>query len=299
MLRFPLMDTAGGDGAAAGGAAGEGAAGAGAGAAGGVGAVAWHSTLGDDARGWVQAKGLDKLPAEKAFAELVKGWAGAEKHIGAPADQIIRLPKDGDDAALANVYGKLGRPNDPNGYDIKLPDGLPPEQATALKAEFDAMKPVLHKIGLSNRQANQFAQEMIAIETAQAAEAKATAQAQLAADTKALKTEWGAAFDKNASIVDAVATQLGFDAEKVVALREVLGAAATMKMFHSIGTAMGEDKFIGGGGGKFGGAMSPAQAQAEINTLKADKDFVTRLMAGNVDAQKKWNDLHAALVAVA
>lgn len=256
--------------------------------------AAWHSTFDPESQGWIQNKGWDKLPADKALPEIVKSFRNTEQYIGVPADQLVRLPKAGDDKALGTVYDRLGRPADPNAYDLKLPDTVAPE----LKPQLDALKPVMHKIGLNNQQANQLANELVAMEQASDATAKAEMTARMAADTKALRTEWGAAYEKNLSVVEGVAAQLGLDEAKLVALRTALGPAGAMKMLAGIGAALGEDKFIGAeGGGKFAGAMSPAQAQAKIDQLKRDSDFTMKLRNGNAEAKAEWDRLHVALAA--
>src|SRR5881394_756652 len=55
----------------------------------------------------------------------------AEKLVGVPADQVLRVPKDAADEKGWNaVWSRLGKPTDAKGYDfsdIKFADGTAPD----------------------------------------------------------------------------------------------------------------------------------------------------------------------------
>ena len=235
----------------------------------------------------MQLKGLDKLPSDQAVAELVKGWSGAEKFMGVPADQIMRLPKDGDTAALDAVYSKLGRPADPKGYKFDTIEGF---DAKGL----DGLRPAFHKLGLNNAQANGLVKELVSQEAAEQTTKKAEFDAKVLAENELLQREWGAAHEKNTRVVQGVARELGVSVEAIDALEAAIGTAATLKLFHTIGTKFGgEDRFIGSGTGPgFKGVMSPDAARARINVLKNDKEFTTKLYSGNADATAEWDRVH-------
>lgn len=289
-MRFPFLDQVGGDGAAAGGgtAGAAGATGAAAGAAGAAGAAQpWYASYDQESQGWLQNRGLDKLPAEQALPELVKGFRAAEKHIGVPADQLVRLPKEGDTAAWETVYSKLGRPADPSKYDLKLPEGTDPKFNEWARSTF-------HKLGLNNNQANALLSSYYSEYANQHIQAReAEYNAKIEADTAALKKEWGAAEAKNVQIARGAAKELGVPGEAIDALEKVLGYAGTMKLFHQIGAAFGEDKYLSGGQAAFTGAQAPAAAMSRIQQLQADQQFVKRLQSGDVAAKKEWDDLFA------
>ena len=247
---------------------------------------AWHSTLDQESQGWVQTKALDKLPVDKAVAELVKGWSGAEKHLGVPADQLLRFPKDGDEKAMAAIYDRLGRPADAAKYAFKLPQGVDAKV-------FDSLTPAFHKLGLSNSQADGLVNALVERGNADNTAQQQALTQRLQTDTASLRTEWGAAYDKNETVVNGVIAKFGMDEKQLVALRDAMGPAAAMKFLHSIGKGMGEDNFVGGEGNKgFEGVMAPAAAAAELEVLKKDQDFLTRLRAGNKEANDRWSKLH-------
>jgi hypothetical protein len=276
------------------GAAGAGTAGAGnAGAAGAAGATGnagaatpWHSTYEPEIQTFVQSKGWDKFPIDKALPEIIRGYRGAEQYIGVPADQVVRLPKDGDDAALGRVYDRLGRPTDATKYDLKLPAELDEKTSSWIKT-------TAHKLGMNNKQAQTFANDLLATETASAIEAKAALDSRVAKESAELRTEWGGAYEKNVEVVDGVAREFGMTPEQLVALRGSLGPKGAMAFLYKIGQSLGEDKFISGDNRQgFGDAKAPNVAMQEIASLKADSEFVAKFQKGDAEAVKKWARLH-------
>lgn len=247
----------------------------------------WYSTADQDTVGWMETKGYkaDQLTPEIALL-AIKNHRNAEKFIGAPADQLIRMPKEGDAKAMEAVYDKLGRPADPTKYELALPDN-------ADKGFVDWARGTFHKLGLNNAQAKELT---AAFSTFNEAAAKAKADADVA-DTqiqaRELQKEWGAAFEQNTAVADRAAEVFGMDEKQLLALKSAMGAAGALKFLHNIGAKMGEDKFVGGQGGGGGfGAMTPSAAQAEIKALQTDAEFRTKLVNGDRDAKAKWERLH-------
>src|SRR5512138_734393 len=108
MYRSPFAPRIHFDEAGAGAAAGAGDAGAGAAAAAGA-AKPWYDGLDGETIGHWDNKGWKKDDPKALATELTKAWKGLEKHFGAPADQILRLPKDAaDDAGWSAVRQGLG-----------------------------------------------------------------------------------------------------------------------------------------------------------------------------------------------
>lgn len=247
----------------------------------------WYSTADQETVGWMETKGYkaDQLTPEIALL-AIKNHRNAEKFIGAPADQLIRMPKEGDAKAMEAIYDKLGRPADPAKYDLALPDN-------ADKGFVEWARGTFHKLGLNNTQAKELTAAFNAFnETAAKAKADASA-ADTQIQARELQKEWGAAFEQNAAVADRAAEVFGMGEKELMALKSAMGAAGAMKFLHNIGAKMGEDKFVEGKGGGGGfGAMTPAAAQAEIKALQTDSDFRTKLVNGDRDAKAKWERLH-------
>ena len=66
-----------------------------------------------------QTRGWHDLPPDQLAINVTKAYREAEKFIGAPADELIRVPKDANDAAgWGKVWQRLGAPKDKDGYDF-------------------------------------------------------------------------------------------------------------------------------------------------------------------------------------
>jgi hypothetical protein len=245
-------------------------------------ADAWLTGVSDEQKGYVQNKGW------KAPGELLESYVNLEKLRGVPAERLLTLPGDDKPESWNPIYDKLGRPKDAKGYEIAVPEGGDP-------AFVDAASTWFHEQGLSKKQGAGLAakwNEHVAAVTKQAEDARV---AKNAGEYSALTAEWGAAFDQNVGAATNAARALGFDAPTVDALEKTLGFAGVMKMMHSLGTKLGEAKFVAGGGpggNTFAGAQTPEAAKARITALRADTDFVKRLTMGDAAAKDEWERTH-------
>lgn len=235
----------------------------------GGGQGSWLEGLGDDLRGVAEKKGW------KEPADAVQAYKHAQSLLGVqdPERSLLRLPSDPEDAeAWGKVYERLGRPAKPDDYELVDPHGYisnDPDYAGWLKQ-------TAHQLGLSAKQAKQLSEAMSGY-THQRMERHQTDYAvQVDAEKEALRKEWGAAADQNVTIAKRAAAEFGLDDATVDALESALGFGKLMRFMHQIGTRIGEDSFVGGDA-LAGGAMSPAQARAELDSLKIDKEFMAAL----------------------
>jgi hypothetical protein len=248
-----------------------------------VAAPAWLAGA-DEARvGYVQNKGWTDP------TQVVESYVNLEKLLGADrAGRTVVLPNpDAAPAELASFYDKLGRPSDPSGYKIPVPEGVPPEFATGVAAK-------LHELGIPKAAGEGLAAWWNEQATAAQAAGKATLDASIAADDAALRTAWGAAFQQNVAQAQAAVRGLGIDKATIDKMEANMGLKATMELFQKIGAKTGEPDFVTGEGGqKFGNALTPGQALAKIAELKADRDFTGKLSRGDAGARAELSKLNA------
>ncbi len=89
----------------------------------------WFETLDAETLAHATAKGWNVPDAAAAAAAAVKAHHGAEKLIGHPADQVLKLPKDAADPSYQSVYDRvvgMSTPKDPAEYKfdgVKFKDG--------------------------------------------------------------------------------------------------------------------------------------------------------------------------------
>jgi len=207
----------------------------------------------------------------KSPDEVMTSFRNLESATGVPPERLIKLPsaKDAADPKVwSDIYAKLGRPETPEKYVLPVPEGDKGEFATEIK-------PIFHKLGVSQSQATELAKWWNEkITTAQKAQ-QTEADTKLAADVSALKQAWGAEYDNNATLVDRAATTFGMTQEHLDAFKVALGPKAAMEFLYNIGRKIAvEDKTVpglGGTGGTF--AMTPEQAKALIAERRTDRNY--------------------------
>lgn len=244
-----------------------------------------------------QNRGWDKKTAAEAAVEATKAWKEAEKFVGVPADQIVRLPKDAaDETGWNTVYTRLGRPADAKGYDlsaVKRADGTALDEATS---EF--IRDRAFKLNLPKDKAVELATEIVKREDGARAAADVEKQAKLAEQKTNLDKNWGANRAANMFIAQRAAAALGVAPETVAALEGVIGYDKVMDMMLAIGQKIGEDKFVTSTNTTGAGVLTAAQAQARIAELKADPAYSKAYLAGDAVKKREMEALHRIVAGV-
>lgn len=248
-------------------------------AGGGAAAPLWTDGLADDLKGYVELKGF------KDAGSVVSSYREFEKLHGVPKERLMKLPENlDDDTAMGEVYSRIGRPEKPEGYTLKVPEGVKPEFSQWAQQEF-------HKLGLTKKQGEKLVESWnaraLADHDAATTAAKDAAQQQV----QKLKEEWGAAYDQNSELVEKYLAKIGVDEKTLNALDHALGIDVVTKLFFNsmqkfgIGASqLGEHTFHGddkgGGTGNGFGILSPAAANARLEELQTDKEWIARYAAG-------------------
>lgn len=237
----------------------------------------WTSGFSDETRGYVQKKGF------KDAGALADSYISLEKLHSAGPDRLLRLPEsmEGDEAKA--VWERLGKPKEAKDYALKTPEKGDPKFT-------EWAQDVFHKGNLTSKQASDVQSawnERMAQVQAQTAENQKTAATLAVTD---LKTEWGAAFDKNKNLADQAGKVLGWSDQKLGALAMAVGPKEAMKMLLDIGNSISESKFVGGRPAPDGN-ITPEQARAELNQLYQDSAWVKRYTNGDFDAKKRMSEL--------
>lgn len=257
--------------------------------------VAWHSTVpGITAEdiGHITTKGWDKLPPGEAALNAVRAHREAEKFVGAPTTELLRLPKDPNAPEWAGVWERLGAPKDKTGYDFSAVEKKGADGTTVENAKFvDTMREIAGTLHLPKDAAARVAQEFAKYQDGITMAETTEKAAKLTEEKAALTKNWGSNAEPNLFIAKQAAAKLGVSVEAVNALESVIGYKATMEMFHTIGTKIGEDKFLANPQDKTGGVMSRDQAVARLKELKRDEAWGKRLLAGDNVALREMRDL--------
>lgn len=223
----------------------------------------WHAGLPAD------------LVAEKSvlrhatLEDAIRAGLGAEKRLGVPHDQLVRLPTNDDETKA--LYLKLGAPEKPEGYNIGLPDGATDDD----KAAAASFAKHMHEQGPFPPAFVKAAVDWNNQQAAAAAEAQKAADDELnAAGTALLKQELGAAYDPDMRAVGHLLNELG--GKELAAEFDATRAGSNPRLMlalNKLALERQEPGTLEGGNGGTGhqkGAMTPGQAKAAVQALEAD-----------------------------
>lgn len=251
----------------------------------------WYKGADAELIGHIQTKGWDKKQPGEVALEAIKAHRQAEKFIGAPADQLLRLPKEPGSEEWKGVWQRLGAPADAKDYDfdgvtLKSEDG----KSVLNQGFVDTMRNIAAELHLPKDHASRIATAVAKFNADAKVADNADYTAKLAEEKKALDASWGQ--NKEAFIFAAkqTANALGVTPEAVTALEKVVGYKAVMDMFLTISKKTGEHKWVESGGPS-GGAMTREQAIARKQELMGDKSWADRYLAGDVAANREMTAL--------
>ena len=206
-----------------------------------------------------------------SIESLAKTAIHAQSMIG--ADKLAIPGKWANEDDWNNVYTKLGKPEDAQGYKLEVKEG------TQVDKDIESWyRGLAHKAGLNDRQANTIFQEYMAKE----AELKAANAPPSPEDVEiikgeaeiALKKEWGKAFDTRMNEAKGVLTEFApkdFDQlltkDGVPLGNDPVFIKTLANIGNYINSKLGEDKMVGS---KQPPQYTPADAEKEIAALRGD-----------------------------
>ena len=202
----------------------------------------------------------------KDVENLARSYVNAQRLIGADK---VPMPVNPTDEDLDNIYGRLGRPETPQGYEIK-PDGQVVTEEVA-----EQYADIAHRLRLSTEQAEGILEyyKSTIQQSSEAMQADVSAQVEQA-ETE-LRQEWGKAFDQK--ILDAKGIFRDFASEDMLEMQladgtlvgnhpEFIRAFAKIAEFRNSATS--EDTITEATTNR---ALTPQQAQTEIDSIMNDK----------------------------
>ncbi len=264
-------------------------------------ATPFAEQLPEDIRGDANFKDIKDLPS------LAKSFINAQKKIGVPADRLLQLPQDDkDDKSWGEIYNKLGRPESVDKYEVpKLGDGK--DYGEADKAFQQKLLPILHEAGITQRQLAAIVPKWNGILAELGMSTAQDTAAGIAAADEALTKEWGAAKSEKLALAKGAVNYFAETLKLGDGLKQALerpgpdgkpigNDPAFSKLFAYLGETMREDGLLGKGAGGGDGALSPAEAEQQINALQADekfmKSYTNRRDPGHADAVARMQKLY-------
>lgn len=224
----------------------------------------WFAGLPDDLKSQVG------VTRHKTLTDAIQAGIAAEKRLGAPADQLLRLPTKPDDKeAYGAIYKALGAPENAAGYKFNIEGATEDDLATA--AEFG--KYMFDKGPYPPQFLNDAATFWKAQSVAAQAAADAEAETARTAAEAGLKTEWGAAYEPTVKEIGKLITDLGGKelADELALDTKIGNHPALAKFLKAIVDSRAESGPRGDDKGDLGtGKLTPGQATHARHQLESD-----------------------------
>jgi hypothetical protein len=241
-------------------------------------AVDHFAGLDAGSREWVEKNGI------KSAADAVKAARESQSLIG----RSVQLP--GDDAKpedLQKFYGKLGRPENAEGYEFKLPEGIPED--LPYDAEFaGSFKPVAHELGLSGKQAAGLHDWFVKTQAEGFGKSREAMAGNAVKATEAFEAKWGPqdgeTFKGKVAVADRALEGLGikqaFEATGLLAPGGIVLDPAIGFALAQVGEAMfKEDSLESGGTGYADNPFAGSNLTEQMKAIKADRPRALRMIA--------------------
>jgi hypothetical protein len=256
----------------------------------------WYDGKADaETIGFLQNRGWDKDPITAAV-EASKAYREAQRMLGGPPDQLLRLPKDvKDGAAWDPIWQRLGKPKEIAGYDftdVKFADGTAINEAFA-----DSIRKAAFENHIPKDAATAFARAMVKHAETNDQNDTMEAQSKLNASLERLKQNWGPNFARNELMAMEGARRLGVTQEQYDQMKSALGADVTAEMFRKIGQGTSEDSFIEGRNQQTLPNTVEA-AKARKAELLVDKEWMARYRRHDTAAMREMRNLNQIITGV-
>ena len=252
--------------------------------------ASWRDNLPEDMRGAKSLEGFEDVSA------LAKSYLETKAMVGA---NTIKLPERTAEPAVWDEYFKAaGRPDESGGY--KLPaDGLP-DGFKLSDTDVGSFKELAYNSGLNERQTAELYRGYAKMQTDATAKIQANDKAINDANIEAVKTEYGTALEDRQALAKRLISQYDTEDGQLAALLNQTGMGNHPAMFgfiSRIAQQLAEDTILGAGQVGVAGT-APAEAQAEIQQLETDTDFMksyhNRDNPGHAGAQARMKKLYNA-----
>ncbi|MFA5580511.1 MAG: hypothetical protein WDA25_01000 [Paracoccaceae bacterium] len=205
------------------------------------------------------------------FGDLIKSARSLESKLGSDR---VPLPKGADDKEGWDTLAKaLGRPDTPDGYELKLAAGYDEGFVKAFREQ-------AHALGLPPHAAQGLVEWF---EGTTAAEANANAEAA----AKELQGVWQGEYKANMELSRRAMEMHGLTPDDLNAMSQGYGLAKTMQLMARIGRATAEDNGMPGDGGGQPG-RTPEQLATRKAEILSSRELSEKLRAGDPGLKAEW-----------
>lgn len=268
----------------------------------------WTESLPPDVREWDEVKNSDA--PEKFWDQMVNmrsrmgqsirvpssdagesDWQEFHRKLQEKVPTLMPTPNFEDDAALAPLYERMGRPKEAKDYKPpKFLNSRGEELPDYGKDFVESFKETAFKMGLSQKKY----EEALSAILGKSIQANEQAQELHKADLAKLTQEWGAAYDRNTTIVANFLAQTGAPQAVVDAIKASTADSTTMVWLHNLAT-----KTLGTNGtfqmdNSTRTVMTPDEATLKISEIRNNKQhpYNNPRDPGHAAARKYMRELY-------
>ena len=195
---------------------------------------------------------------------LAKGYVNASSMLG--RDKLV-MPNSDDE--WADMYSKLGRPEDATGYkfdEVTMPDGFALDEN-----QLNDFQEKAHSVGLSEKQANELYGWYVGNQSTQFEGMVNSAEEQLIAAQTDLRKAWGNAYDQKFSAAERAVREFGGEElEQALAETGAGNNPMLIKAVAQIGEKLMGDTSLEGGQQH---AKTPDMIKEEISKIQNNPAF--------------------------
>lgn len=190
-------------------------------------------------------KGLEKF---KSPEQVLAGYTNLEKLMGAKANAVVIPGADATKEEWAPILKRLGVPDSPEGYGLKVPENLP-DGVTVNQEELNQFAKYAHQIGLTPQQVAKLQEyDMTRAGTGAASsieQAKAMEVQEFTKQTEILSKAWGTGPEstQKKALAERAALTFGFTPQEIGEDPLFRNARFVMTMARA-GAAMSEDTLV-------------------------------------------------------
>lgn len=221
--------------------------------------TSWKDTLPDDIKADPSLKSIEDV------SNLAKSYVHAQRMIG--KDKIVVPSQFATDDEWRGVYQKLGLPDSPDKYELKLPEDIKEEE----KVQYNQLKEFAIKNHILPKQLQATMDYFNNIHAEQSKMAEARQSQEFEAQVGSLKKEWGENYDANLQRARVAVEQIGGKEFKEYLHNSGLGNDINLvKFMAKVSNLLKEDAFKGEAATS--GNKAPADYRTEINSILGDRN---------------------------
>lgn len=204
---------------------------------------------------------------------------------------VVRLPNADDPKGWDDFYNKLGRPESPDKYNLKAPEGFTPDND-----RLSGFKNLFHQIGLTDAQASKLFEH----EASNAIQMQKSMDAYIENSAKTMQKVWGADYNNRLNAAQSVVNQYRdkFPNDVEALLNSSAGSnPVLLSILGEYGKMLAEKGSLGvanGAASSFG--MTPSEARERIGEIMGNSQhaYFDESNAGHNAAVEKMQKLFKA-----